>query len=404
LKITVIGGGAAGFFAAIHAAEAGAEVTLLEKSGKLLTKVKVSGGGRCNVTNSVTDPSLLVLNYPRGGRELRGPFSRFGTSETRLWFESKGIQLKSEEDGRVFPTSDSSQTIIDCLMSEAANRSVKICLNTVVKKITKLHDLFIIETDNDKIECERVIIATGGNPSMRAYDWLTMMQHTIKAPVPSLFTFNIPDNPFKDLMGLSVNSAAVKISGTRFSYDGPLLFTHWGLSGPVVLKLSSFAARFLNEKNYLFDVTVNFLPQWNEEELRFQLAEYIQLNRLKKVRNSRFGMLPSRLWERLCEHAGIDELMKWADAGKVTVNKLVYHLNSTTFHVNGKTTFREEFVTCGGVDLKQINMKTMESKIMPGLFFAGEVLDIDGITGGFNFQAAWTTGFIAGTSAATILK
>lgn len=400
VKITVLGGGAAGFFAAIQAAEQGAEVTILEKSNKILSKVRVSGGGRCNVTNVVSDPALLVLNYPRGQRELRGPFSRFSSNHTREWFESRGVKLKTEPDGRVFPVSDSSQSIIDCLLNAADEHRVRVVPNAAVSEIVRTQNGFLLKGDPSEWLADSVIIATGGSQSPKAYDWIASLGHRIIEPVPSLFTFNVPKSEFTDMMGVSADRVRIKLAGTKFESEGPLLFTHWGLSGPAVLKLSAFAARELHERVYNFQVTVNFFPDLNEDTLRGKLSVHASDNKLKKIRNSKFGEMPVRLWERLAELSGVSDKINWADAGKTVINKLISNLSSLSFQVSGKTTFKEEFVTCGGVDLRDVNMQTMESKKVPGMYFAGEVLDIDGITGGFNFQAAWTTGFIAGTSSA----
>lgn len=397
-RIIIIGGGAAGFFAAIHAAQSGALVVLLEKSNKLLAKVKVSGGGRCNVTNSCTDPGLLVKNYPRGGKELLGAFTRFSSSHTVDWFKSHGVTLKTEHDGRMFPVTNSSQTIIDCLLNVAESAGVKIRLHANVTQLNHSNGEFRLTINDDEIiASEKLIIATGGSPQIKNYLWLEEMGHSIVAPVPSLFTFNIPVNPFQDLMGLSIPDAVVKIAGTSFSQQGPLLFTHWGISGPAVLKLSAWAARSLAEKQYDFIAIVNSFPGSTEQQIKDELLEHINTHSLKKVVNYAFKKIPSRLWERFCSLAGITGEQRWNEIGKKSINKLVQLLTSLELHVEGKTTFKEEFVTCGGVSLKEVNMKTMESKKCPGLFFAGEVLDIDGITGGFNFQAAWTTGYIAGT-------
>lgn len=404
MKIVVIGGGAAGFFAAIHAAQTGNQVVLLEKSNKVLAKVKVSGGGRCNVTTSFTDPGLLIHNYPRGSKELLGPFNRFGPVQTITWFEERGVALKTEPDGRMFPVTDSSQTIIDCLTKEAIKSGVDIKFQVPVAKIEIENPGFkIILNEGGFINADKLIIATGGNPNLKSYEWLEQLGHSIIPPVPSLFTFNIPVNPFQDLMGLSVADAQLRIAGSSFLQKGPLLFTHWGVSGPAVLKLSAMAARLLEEKHYEFVAMINFFPEFKEEEIREQLKELIQLHPMKKAFGQGFKKLPSRLWERLCNLAGISENQKWNETGKKSINKLVQLLTCLELQVRGKTTFKEEFVTCGGVSLKEVNMKTMESKKVQGLFFAGEVLDIDGVTGGFNFQAAWTTGFIAGNSAGTTI-
>jgi predicted Rossmann fold flavoprotein len=398
-KIIVIGGGAAGYFAAIHAAESGGEVILLEKSNKVLSKVKVSGGGRCNVTNVCEEPAILIQNYPRGSKELRGPFSRFHTTHTKNWFELRGVQLKTEIDGRVFPVTNSSQTIIDCLEAEARKNGVQIRLQTSVKKLNSNSRNFEIETESGILAADKIIVATGGSPSLESYKWLSNLGHTIIPPVPSLFTFNIPDKIFTELMGVSVARMRLKISGTNFIQEGPLLFTHWGISGPAVLKLSAWAAQWLYENQYHFKINLNFIPDLNEAEVKTILLTHILKNKLKQVATDKLFDLPLRLWEKLCLLAGVTSNQKWNEIGKSVINKLVNNLTALEIDVKGKTTFKEEFVTCGGVDLSEIYMKTMESKKVPGLYFAGEVLNIDGVTGGFNFQAAWTTGFIAGTSA-----
>ncbi len=399
MKIIVTGGGAAGFFAAIHAAVPGAQVVLLEKSNKVLAKVKVSGGGRCNVTNECSDPALLVKNYPRGGKELLGAFTRFGTTHTIDWFKSRDVKLKTEPDGRMFPVTNSSQTIIDCLLKAAHEAGVTVRMQAPVTKIAHSEREFIVTINDDEIiTADKLIVATGGNPLLKNYSWLENLGHSIIPPVPSLFTFNIPVNPFRDLMGLSIPDAVVKIAGTSFSQQGPLLFTHWGISGPAVLKLSAWAARYLADKHYDFVAIINSFPDLSEQELKDALMDHINSNPLKKAATNSFRKIPSRLWEKYCSLAGISTEHRWNETGKKSINKLVQILCSLELHVNGKTTFKEEFVTCGGVSLKEVNMKTMESKILPGLFFAGEVMDIDGITGGFNFQAAWTTGYIAGTA------
>lgn len=402
MNIAVIGGGAAGFFAAIHAAEAGSRVTIFEKSNKLLSKVRVSGGGRCNVTNSCADPNLLSTFYPRGSKELRSLFSRFNTTHTRDWFISRGVPLKTEADGRVFPVSDRSESIVDCLMQQASADGIVIKLDSGITRFEKNSDGFLLTFQDGRAATlfDKVIVAAGGFPNPDSYAWLSEMHHTIIKPVPSLFTFNIPDPPFKDLMGVAVPLVRIKIAGTKLVNEGPMLFTHWGLSGPAVLKLSSLAARELALKQYQFVAIVSFIPESNEHELIQKLNEIKQVSADKKVLKSPFQQLPSRLWEQMCNHLEIDELKKWGETSKATLNKLAQLLTACEFAVKGKTTFKEEFVTCGGISLKEVNMQTMESKLVPGLYFAGEILDIDGVTGGFNFQAAWSTGYVAGVAAA----
>ena len=398
--ILVIGGGAAGFFAAIHAAKKNNKVVIFEKSGKVLSKVKISGGGRCNVTNSISEINLLIANYPRGRKELRNVFSRFSTSDTINWFESHGVKLKTEPDGRMFPQTDSSQTIIDCLLSEIQQVGVTVNLNTSVREINYEKGEFKVMTESGKEYIfDKIIIATGGFPQLKSYHWLSFSGHQIIPPVPSLFTFNIPKNPFDGLMGVSVPLVRIRIEGFNEISEGPMLFTHWGLSGPAVLKMSSLAARFLAEKQYDFKVGVNFIPAMNEEQVRQLLLNNKTNIKDKKILNSVVGALPGRLWERLVELSGINKELKWGEIPNALINKLSSIISNSLIEVKGKTTFKEEFVTCGGVALKEINMSTMESKLLPGLYFAGEILDIDGVTGGFNFQAAWSTGFIAGSNA-----
>ena len=400
LKIVIIGGGAAGFFAAIHAAGAGNQVVLLEKSNKVLAKVKVSGGGRCNVTNSCPEPSSLIKNYPRGSKELLGPFTVFGPVQTIDWFENIGVTLKTEPDGRMFPETDSSQTIIDCLVKKASGAGVELKQQVSIQKIERSDIAFkLVLADGGSITADKIIIASGGGPKMKSYEWLQELGHTIIPPVPSLFTFNIPNNSFQDLMGLSIADVIIKIAGTSYQQQGPMLFTHWGLSGPAVLKLSAWAARWMADQHYQFIAMINFFPEFKEQQLRDALQNEIKLHPLKKAAGQGFKIFPSRLWARFCSLAGIGKNQKWNETSKKSINKLVQLMTCLELHVKGKTTFKEEFVTCGGVSLKDVNMKTMESKKVPGLYFAGEVLDIDGVTGGFNFQAAWTTGYISGTSA-----
>ncbi len=399
MEVAVLGGGAAGFFAAISCKQhhPDANVVLYEKSDKLLAKVKVSGGGRCNVTHACFPISQLVKNYPRGGKALRKSFDIFNTTHTVQWFESRGVKLKTEDDGRMFPVTDNSQTIIDCLISEVRKLGVLIKTRTPVPGIEKIQDGFSLTfSDNSEKAFDKVIVATGGSPKQEGFDWLKTLGHAIEAPVPSLFTFNIPGNDITTLMGVAVENAAVWIEKTKLRQQGPVLITHWGLSGPAVLKLSAFGARILNELQYTFTAHVNWLGEMNEEQARTKIAEEIEQSHLKKIRNSKPFDIPSRLWLYLLELSGINEDTRWTDLKKDNRNRLIKYLTNHEFEVKGKTTFKEEFVTCGGVSLEDVNMQTMESRVCAGLYFAGEVLDIDGVTGGFNFQAAWTTGFIAG--------
>lgn len=403
MKIAVIGGGAAGFFAAIHAAEANSknEVTIYEKTSKLLAKVLVSGGGRCNVTHAEFDNNRLATNYPRGERALKGAFSRFSTTQTVEWFEKNGVKLKKEADGRMFPTTNNSQTIADCLLKKANKLHIDIKLNAEIKGIqNQLSGGFNLLTNAQPIFADRVIITTGGNAKSEGFNWLQELGHTIIKPVPSLFTFNMPNNPITELTGISVEQTKVKILDTKFEFTGPLLITHWGMSGPVVLKLSSLAARELAELDYNFNLELNWLATKKEDAVRNELMNLKAANPAKHLRNLfPYIQLSKRLQDYLFNKAKVDADKNWADVSKAEVNNLVEVLLYDKYEVRGKTTFKEEFVTCGGIALDDVLFKNMESKRMKGLYFAGEVLDIDGITGGFNFQAAWTTGFLAGTNA-----
>lgn len=397
-EVVVLGGGAAGFFAAVNCAfqHEHCNVTILEKSSKLLSKVKVSGGGRCNVTHACFNNKDLVKNYPRGEDILKGAFSRFTTSDTIEWFQSRGVELKAEGDGRMFPVTDDSQAIIDCLLREAQRAGVKIKMNTEVMKVVKEEERFILHLrGGQSISCDKLLIATGGNPKDAAYDWLRELGHTIESPVPSLFTFNIPGSPVTQLMGVAVEQARVRIASTKLEQTGPLLITHWGLSGPAVLKLSAWGARMLHSMDYSFTVLVNWLPAHNEASLREYLAELREEQASRFIASRSPFELPRRLWEYLTGKAGIADNVRWADLPRKQQNVLINALVNDEYRVSGKTTFKEEFVTCGGVSLSEVDHRTMESTKCKGLYFAGEVLDIDGVTGGFNFQAAWTTGWIA---------
>lgn len=397
-KIIVIGGGAAGFFAAVNIAQKHPEleVVLLEKSNKLLSKVSVSGGGRCNVTHACFDNSILIKNYPRGEKELRNVFSRFTTTDTINWFKQRGVELKTEEDGRMFPVSNTSETIVQCLLKEAEKHGVNIKLGVDIIAIEKkTDDAFTLHANGGgSFSCNKLVIATGGNSKESAYYWLEKLGHTIIKPVPSLFTFNIPNNPVTELMGVSVPFAKVKVAGTKLETDGPLLITHWGLSGPAILKASAWGARTLSEMNYQFTALVNWLPKHTDEKLRIEFNNQREENASKTVLNNGPFELPKRLWEFLCKKANIPDTMRWADLPKKNANVLVNNLLNDEYKIQGKTTFKEEFVTCGGVSLKEIELTRMESKLLPGLFFAGEVIDVDGITGGFNFQNAWSTAWV----------
>jgi hypothetical protein len=404
VKVVVIGGGAAGFFAAIQCAQANpsAEVLILEKSSKLLAKVKVSGGGRCNVTHACFDLKQLSLAYPRGEKQLKSAFSRFMTNDTVNWFETHGVKLKTEEDGRMFPKTDDSQTIIDCLMKEAKKLKIEIRTETEVKSVrNNFYGGFEVMLGNGQtLEAAKVIVATGGSPKEEGLHWLKQLGHTIEEPVPSLFTFNIPDKVLHELSGIAVNPAKVKIVDSRYELNGPILITHWGLSGPVVLKLSAFAARYLAEKNYEFTIKVSWLNEKKEDVARMELMNLKAANPAKQMNHLFPYILPKRLLDYLFIKAEVDPKKPWAEISKDDINRLIQNLLYDTYTVTGKTMFKDEFVTCGGVSLDDVNFKNMESKRIKGLFFAGEVLDIDAITGGFNFQAAWTTGYIAGNAAA----
>lgn len=395
----MIGAGAAGIFAAVNCAALYPQhrIIVFEKSDKLLSKVRVSGGGRCNVTHACFDTNILVKNYPRGEKQLKSCFSRFNAQHTINWFEERGVKLKTEADGRMFPITDNSQTIIDCLLSEAAKHNVNIETKADVTniQITQEEKVELTFQSGTKLLFDSVLIATGGSPSAKSYEWLHELGHEIVSPVPSLFTFNIPSSPIAQLMGIAVEQARIKIMETNFSEEGALLITHWGMSGPAVLKLSSRAARALAELNYDFTIQIKWLPLVKEDELRNELLECKRNTSWKFISTHNSFSLPKRLWEYLSAKAGIRDVQQWAELSKEQLNKLLNALLYDEYYIKGKTTFKEEFVTCGGVALTDVDFKTMQSKKMLRLYFAGEVLDIDAVTGGFNFQAAWTTGFIA---------
>lgn len=401
MKLVVIGGGAAGFFCAVNAARLNPslEVIILEKSSKLLSKVKVSGGGRCNVTHACFSIADMVKRYPRGANFLKKAFHRFFTHDTIAWFKERGVELKTEEDGRMFPVTDSSQTIIDCLMREANRYGVEIRMMSEVGSLKSEERQFKIElSDLRHLTSDFVCVACGGYPKSSQFEWLRALGHSISEPVPSLFTFNMPGHPITQLMGVSVPEAQVKIAGAKLEAKGPLLITHWGMSGPVILRLSAWGARELAAGNYRFTAIVNWLPEYNENSLR----EYIQQLRFdiasQKMGHRNPFNLPQRLWAFLLQQSGIDEEKRWADLPAKEQNKLITHCCAHPFAVQGKTTFKEEFVTAGGIELAGVDANTMQSKLVPGLFFAGEILDVDGITGGFNFQHAWTSGYVAASS------
>ena len=410
----MIGGGAAGFFGAIACAEANPEarVTLIEAGTKPLAKVRISGGGRCNVTHHCFDPARLVENYPRGGKALRGAFSRFQPRDTVQWYESRGVKLKTEADGRMFPVNNSSATIVDCLMQEADRAGIDLRTGVGVKTVKQYLDgenqsYFKVGLKNGRIiQCDRLLIATGSNPL--GYRWAKNLGHKIESSVPSLFTFNIRDSRLQGLAGVSVNNARVRLGKgkNKLEQAGALLITHWGLSGPAILKLSAWGARSLFDLKYNSRLQINWLPQHNEEELKQMLAELKQSNCQKKIVNYCPVKLPKRLWQSLVNYTqNQTETDKvWSEISKKQLNKLAAEIIRGEYEIQGKGVFKDEFVTCGGVSLKEIDFKTMASKKCPGLYFAGEILDIDGVTGGFNFQSAWTTSWLAGQAIAASSK
>lgn len=397
MKTAIIGGGAAGFFAAINTKEnfPNSEVSIFEKSSKLLSKVLVSGGGRCNVTNSEKSISNFSKSYPRGEKHLKKLFGKFNNQDTIEWFKNKGVELVSEEDGRMFPKSNTSQTIYDLFVSESEKLGVNINLKSSVTSLAQEGDKISIQVNGQKLLFDKVIVCTGGSPKSEGFDWLKSLGHKIEDPVPSLFTFNIPNEKTTQLMGLSVPSALVLIEGTKLKNTGPLLITHWGFSGPAVLKLSSFGAKILSDKNYSFRISVSWCGENNFEKVKEEIQNIINTNQKKKLFNMRPYNFPKRLWSYLLDRSELSEEKPYSELGKKQLNKLVQIISNDSYVVSGKTTFKEEFVTCGGVSLESINYKNMESKHIKNLYFAGEILDVDGITGGFNFQAAWTTAFIA---------
>ncbi len=399
MKVAIIGGGAAGYFAAISVKEhhPSAEVSILEKSTKVLAKVKVSGGGRCNVTNGCATTKQLLQGYPRGAKLLKKLFREFDNHTTQGWFEKHGVSLKTEKDGRVFPMSNSSQTIIDCLQEKINRLGIQVLMSSDVTSIRLEPDsIDLITKSKGSMAYDRVIITTGGSPKRSGFSWLEQAGVEIIPPVPSLFTFNMPQESITSLMGVVVNNAAVNIQGAKLKAEGPLLITHWGMSGPAILKLSSFGARLLADMNYQYKVQVNWVNVQNEELVKSTLTEITASNHHKLMVNLAPYDLPKRFWVYMLAKAGIEEHKKWGDLGKKAMNKLVTIMTNDVYQVSGKTTFKEEFVTCGGVSVSAINTQSLASTVDPRLYFAGEVLDIDGITGGYNFQAAWTTGFIAG--------
>jgi predicted Rossmann fold flavoprotein len=394
-KIVIIGGGAAGFFCAANI-KGEAEIIILEKSQKCLSKVKISGGGRCNVTHNCDSIALMSKKYPRGEQFLKKAFHHFFVPDTVDWFSSRGLKLKTEADNRMFPESDDSQSVIDVLWQAVRKNTTEVRYGQHVETVSKLGNYFDIKIKGQQnLKADFVVLATGGFPKLEQYNWLQSLSLAIIPPVPSLFSFNIPRHPITQLMGLSVANASVKILETKITEQGPLLITHWGLSGPAVLKTSAYGALKLAERNYDFSILVNFLAAYNEERFRAYLMTYKNEHPTQKLVNALGIGLPKRLWEFLLDYSQIQQEQKWADLPGKLMNKLAKNVTSMEFRVKGKTTFKEEFVTAGGIDLKEVDHNTMECKRMPQLYAVGELLNIDGVTGGFNFQNAWTSGWIA---------
>ncbi len=404
VDVLVVGAGAAGCFSAIQAAHYNPQlsIVILEKSKQALAKVKISGGGRCNVTNVLSDPAELSRKYPRGERFLKKAFYQFSSKDMKRWLEERGVPLKLYPDGCYFPLSNDSQTIIDCFLNELNVLGVDLYLNQGVRSIVQQNEGFLIETDQEKWFSKKVVLTTGGHPKQSAFSYLSELPLKFVEPVPSLFTFNLPNNPIRELMGIVTQNAMVRISGGKWNQEGPLLNTHWGLSGPAILFASAFGARDLAQVNYEKDFHVNWVNGKSVLETVGLLKE--MSNSKKQIQNTPMFDLKSRLWNALVEKSGIDNERTWEQLSEKQLNRLAEELSVSHFHLSGKTTFKEEFVTAGGIDLSTIDVQTMQSKIVPGLFFAGEVMDIDGVTGGFNFQAAWTTAFIAGKAVGQLLK
>jgi len=399
-RVVVAGGGAAGFFAAIACAEAapGLEVSLFEKGPQFLSKVRVSGGGRCNVTHACFRAREFAAHYPRGEQELIAPFQRFQASDTVTWFESRGVKLKTERDGRVFPITDSSQTIIDCLLGAASAAGVRLHLNRGVDSVAKRPDgAFELKlSDGETLACDCLLLATGGCRPPALGQLAVSLGHTLEPPVPSLFTFHVETPWLRELAGVSVETVEASVPGTGLREAGALLLTHWGLSGPAILRLSAWGARELHRLNYRFPLRLNWLPRSGTEALAAELQSRREAQPARRVANTPIAPLTARLWERLVRAAGIAADTRWAALSRAARHQLVQQLLRTDLQVTGKSLNKDEFVTCGGVRLSEVDLKTMQSRLCPGLYFAGELLDIDGLTGGFNFQAAWTTGWIAG--------
>lgn len=405
LSVAIVGGGAAGFFGAIACAEANpnAQVTLYEAGPQPLAKVRISGGGRCNVTHHCFDPAQLVLNYPRGGKALRGAFSRFQPKDTVAWYAKRGVKLKTEADGRMFPVTDDSATIVNCLRRAADDAGVRVAVRSPIVSVEKIDNKFVLQLKREGgyVECDRLLLASGSSPA--GHRIAKSLGHTIESPTPSLFTFNVADKRLHQLSGVAVNSVVLRLKteGMKkpLAQKGPLLITHWGLSGPAVLKLSAWGARALHTQRYKATLTVNWLPDETQETVRTVLQK-LKAESPKKALStfSPFSPISKRLWQYLLYRTEIEDSLTWANLSKKQMNKLVQALTQGSYAVGGKGTFKDEFVTCGGVKLREVDFKTMQSRVCKGLYFAGEILDIDGVTGGFNFQSAWTTGWIAGNA------
>ena len=398
-KIVVIGGGAAGFFSAIQLAELHPhwEICILEKSNKILSKVKVSGGGRCNVTHACPDIETLLTKYPRGSRFLKKAFYQFATTNTIEWFAKNGVKLHTEKDGRMFPTTNNSETIINCFLQKVNQYKIKVLLNHEVVNVEKITPTtFTITLAHQKnMTAEGICVATGGMLKSQNFEWLVRMGHRIKEPVPSLFTFNTDQSTITSLMGVAVDYASIQWAGHKHIEKGPLLITHWGISGPAAIKLSAWCAQEMAAVHYEGNIHINWTPNFTEQSLTMEWIN-LRMEMGKKIIGSKNPFnLPNRLWQYLLEEAGIDKSLQWAAIKSMEQRKLIQLLVRTSLPIKGKTTFKEEFVTCGGVDLSDIDASTMESKIVAGLHFAGEMMDVDGITGGFNFQHAWTSGWLA---------
>lgn len=401
-RIAVIGGGAAGFMAAISARthRPDAEVLLLEKGDKLLGKVRISGGGRCNVTHACPEPRKLARHYPRGEAFLRKVFEQWGQPEAVQWFARHGVGLKTEPDGRMFPTTDDSRTVIDALQGAARDLGVRIRLHSPVPRMERVDGAWLLATPQGPLHADRVVVATGGSPKADGLEWLRALGHEVVAPVPSLFTFNLPGEGIRELMGVVAPSVRLRIEGTKLESTGPLLITHWGLSGPAVLRLSAFGARVLHERGYAYTVRLHWLGEVGEPEAREQLLAEASTHPKRQLSNATSFGLPARLWAYLLERAGLAAEKPLNELGPRQLHRLLDVLTNDKYAARGKTTFKEEFVTAGGIALTHVDPRTMASTVHPGLHFCGEVLDIDGITGGFNFQAAWSTGWLAGRAAA----